>query len=92
MTLLLGSAIKLEGGEEVVRINQEDLRLLEEEARRKIGSKGVRAEIEAESGFEINVIGVRDVRDKGRVRSKSHEVSTSTIGRPTLMLGCNLDE
>jgi hypothetical protein len=77
MTLLLGSAIKLEGGEEVVRIGQEDLRLLEEDARRRVGSKGVKAEIEAEHGFEINVIGVRGVQDKGRVRHKSHEVSRS---------------
>jgi len=73
MTLLLGSALKLEGGEEVVRIGQEDLRLLEEDARRRVGNKAMNLE---EGGtFAIDVIGVRGVAEKGRVRSRSHEVS-----------------
>lgn len=72
MTLLLGSALKLEGGEEVVRIGQEDLRLLEEDARRRVGNKAMNLE---EGGtFAIDVIGVRGVAEKGRVRSRSHEV------------------
>lgn len=78
MTLLLGSALKLEGGEEVVRIGQEDLRLLEEEAQRRVG--GRKQVDEREEGFEIDVIGVRGVAEKGRVRSRSHEVSEKPPG------------
>lgn len=72
MTLLLGNAIKLLGGEEVVRIGQEDLRKLEDEARRKVEGMKVK-EGDQEEFFEINVIGVRNVSEKGRVRSRSHE-------------------
>jgi hypothetical protein len=73
MTLLLGAALKIEGGEEVVRIGQEDLRLLEEDTQRRAGKMKVIDD--AEEGFEIDVIGVRGVAEKGRVRSRSHEVS-----------------
>jgi hypothetical protein len=73
LTLLLGSAIKIEGGEEVVRIGQEDLRKLEEDAKRRIGARAKIAVFE--KGFSIDVIGVRGVTEKSRVgRSKSHEV------------------
>jgi len=81
MTLLLGSALKLEGGEEVVRIGQEDLRLLEEDARRRVGNKAMLNGGGEEDGtFAIDVIGVRGVAEKGRVRSRSHEVSLKSRG------------
>lgn len=75
MTLLLGSAIKLEGGEEVVRIGQADLARLEDEAVRRVegGRRAREKEGMEEDGFAIDVVGVRLVAEKGRVRQRSHE-------------------
>lgn len=78
MTVLLGSAIKVEGGEEVVRIGQDDLHVLEEEAKRRVKLTGGVESVETPE-FEINVIGVRAIAEKGRVRSKSHEVRLSFL-------------
>jgi hypothetical protein len=57
-----------------VRINQGDLRKLEiagEEARKKMLERQARMG----PGFDVNVICVRNVVEKGRVRSKNHDVS-----------------
>jgi len=85
MTLLLGSAIKVAGGEEVVRITQSDLLTLEREAQAKFERD--RPKMAAEVGeFEINVVGVRAApRSAGKSsRSKEHEeflVRTRRTGR-----------
>ncbi|KAK4688456.1 hypothetical protein P7C73_g1666, partial [Tremellales sp. Uapishka_1] len=73
LALMFGAGIKLVGGEEVVRIDQTELSRLEkisEDRRRKLEER--KAEGDA-VGFEVNVVGVRLVVEKGRVRNKSHE-------------------
>ena len=75
LALLLGAAMKLAEDEEVVRLSQADLARIEraaERRRKKAAAAGgnVRAEV-----FEVNVVAVRAITDKGRVRSKVHEVS-----------------
>jgi hypothetical protein len=84
--LMVGIGIKVVGGEEIVRIGQSELRRIEQEreARRqqwmaKRGFAGPSvdgAPPPPNTGmvFEVNVVGVRLVSEKGRVRSKSHEV------------------
>lgn len=85
MALMFGAGMKLIGGEEVVRIGQAELRRLEElsEARRR---KLKQMEEDRGTGFEVNVVGVRVVSEKHRVRHKSHEVggwtSSLTAGIP----------
>lgn len=69
LTLILGSSLKLVEKEEVVRLTQSDLDRLEALARRR-RERTVKAE---EDTFEINVIGVRTVVEKGRMRSKAHD-------------------
>ena len=81
LSLLFAAGIKLKGGEEVVRIGQADLKKLElagEEARRK------QKEREARNGpgFDVNVICVRTLTEKGRVRSKSHDEFILRTRRP----------
>ena len=86
LALMVGVGIKIVGGEEVVRIGQSELRRLEEaqeERRRKRREKnapppGVNGQPGAppppQQLFDVNVIGVRTVVEKGRVRNKSHDV------------------
>lgn len=83
LALMFGLGIKLTNGEEVVRIGQAELKRLEalqEERRRKWMEKhGGQQYGEAQAtGFEVNVIGVRLVVEKGRVRNRSHEVISLT--------------
>ncbi|OCF31899.1 PX domain-containing protein [Kwoniella heveanensis BCC8398] len=81
LALMFGVGIKLTSGEEVVRIGQAELRRLEElqeERRRKWvekhgGQQGVANTMDPTQGFEVNVVGVRVVTEKGRVRHRSHE-------------------
>ena len=85
MALMVGVGVKLTTGEEVVRIGQSDLRRLEqaqdERTKRwvekhkppQLGSGGTDP-VEAVL-FNVNVIGVRVVVEKGRVRNRSHDVS-----------------
>jgi hypothetical protein len=84
--LMVGIGIKVVGGEEIVRIGQSELRRIEEdrETRRRewMAKRGMNAGPEVPGAppppamvFEVNVVGVRLVAEKGRVRSKSHEVS-----------------
>lgn len=72
--LMISVGIKLVGGEEVVRIGQSELRRIEEaqEARRKkLAEKYGQPEMLT---FDVNVVGVRTVKERGHVRSKHHEV------------------
>lgn len=89
LALMVGVGVRLTTREEVVRISQGDLRRLEEialERRARWQQKhavpgtlvpgapppppGAALQV-----FEVNVVGVRVVMEKGRVRSKHHEVS-----------------
>jgi len=89
--LMVGVGVKVVGGEEVVRIGQGDLRRLEErnEERRKRWAEKKRA-VQGEAGgpnegmiaFEVNVVGVRVVIEKGRVRHKSHDEFLIRTKRP----------
>ncbi|WRT65947.1 uncharacterized protein IL334_002898 [Kwoniella shivajii] len=78
LALMFGVGIKLTSGEEVVRIGQSELRRLEElqeERRKRWLEKHPLAEqgLDPSQGFEVNVVGVRVVVEKGRVRNRSHE-------------------
>lgn len=88
--LMVGIGIKVVGGEEIVRIGQSELRRIENEreARRLewMTKRGYAAGPSADGApppptmvFEVNVVGVRLVSEKGRVRSKSHEVCYSGV-------------
>ncbi|GMK60115.1 hypothetical protein CspeluHIS016_0903320 [Cutaneotrichosporon spelunceum] len=72
--LMISVGIKLVSGEEVVRIGQSELRRIEEaqEARRRKMAERAGAPVELLI-FEVNVVGVRTVKERGHVRSKQHE-------------------
>lgn len=74
LAMLFGVGVRLSNGEEVVRIGQRELNRLEEQAkaRRKRASE---REEKVGTGFDVNVICVRTVTEKGRVRNRSHDVS-----------------
>lgn len=78
--MLFASGVKVAGGEEVVRIGQKELSRLEEEGaeRRKRWLERERSRM----GFEVNVICVRTVVEKMRMRSKSHDVSEVVFREP----------
>ena len=67
-SLIVGSAIKLTEPEEVVRLSQRDLDRLEMLARRR----NARMQ-HARDAFDVNIICVRSVVEKGRMRSRVHE-------------------
>ncbi|KAG8806361.1 hypothetical protein FRC18_006122 [Serendipita sp. 400] len=67
-SLVLGSAVKLTEPEEVVRLSQRDLDRLEVLARKRA------ARVQRmRNAFDVNIICVRTVVEKGRVRSRIHE-------------------
>jgi len=68
-SLVLGSATKLIEREEVVRLTQRDLERLEALARRRQAR-----ELKLKDTFDVNIVSVRTIVDKGRVRSRVHEV------------------
>ena len=74
LTLLLGSATKLAEAEEVVRLTQADLDRLETLAKRRRARQQ-----RTKNTFEVNIVCIRTVTDKGRVRSKVHEVRDSVV-------------
>ncbi|WVO13112.1 hypothetical protein L204_100723 [Cryptococcus depauperatus] len=88
LALVFGLGIKLTSGEEIVRIGQAELRRLEQlqqdRERQFMKTHGGRLPGDPrDTMFEVNVIGVRLVVEKGRVRSRSHEefiVRTSRSG------------
>ncbi|QRW01794.1 PX domain protein [Ceratobasidium sp. AG-Ba] len=89
LALLLGAAMKLTENEEVVRLSQADLTRIEraaERRRKKAAAAGGAARAEA---FDVNVVAVRAVTDKGRVRSKVHEefiIRTRRTGQPDVFV------
>ncbi|OAX43474.1 hypothetical protein K503DRAFT_140414 [Rhizopogon vinicolor AM-OR11-026] len=68
LALFFSSGTKLVEQEEVVRLNQNDLDRLERLAKKHIARLAKHRDI-----FEVNIVCVRTVTDKGRVRSRLHE-------------------
>lgn len=69
LTLFLGNATKLLGPEEVVRLTQSDLDRLD------LLSKKRQARLaKTKDVFEINIVSVRTVLEKGRIRNRAHDV------------------
>ena len=68
-TMLMTSGTKVVENEEVVRLTQADLDRLEHLARKRAAK-----EARNKDTFEVNVVCVRTVIEKGRMRSKAHEV------------------
>ncbi|KAI5124999.1 hypothetical protein M0805_007423 [Coniferiporia weirii] len=82
LALMLGSATKLVEPEEVVRLTQADLNRLEAIARKRKAKASKNQTV-----FEVNVVCIRAVVDKGRVRSKVHEefiIRTRRTGFPDI--------
>jgi hypothetical protein len=69
LSVLLGSSIKLAEQEEFVRLTQLDLDRLEALAKRR----RERAGKIVKDVFEVNVVGVRTVVEKKKIRSRSHD-------------------
>jgi len=69
LSLFLGAATKLVEKEDVVRLTQTDLDRLE-----ALSKKRQARLAKSNDSFEVNVVGVRVVVDKGRMRSRAHEV------------------
>lgn len=72
LSILMVSGVKLAEPEQVVRLSQADLNRLELLARKRMAR-----EKKAKDSFEINVVCVRTVIDKGRMRSRAHDVRFS---------------
>ncbi|KAF9009065.1 hypothetical protein BDQ17DRAFT_1539434 [Cyathus striatus] len=68
LALFVGSATKLVEREDVVRLTQQDLDRLESIARKRQKRRE-----KAKDYFEVNIVSVRTVIDKGRMRSRVHE-------------------
>lgn len=69
LSLFVNSATKLVEREEVVRLTQVDLDRLE-----VLSKKRQKRLAKERDVFEVNVVGVRTLIDKGRMRSRAHEV------------------
>ncbi|KAF8076412.1 hypothetical protein FPV67DRAFT_1407785 [Lyophyllum atratum] len=68
LAVFLGGAIKLVEPEQVVRLNQSDLDRLEALAKKRMAKVS-----KIKTVFEVNVVGVKTVVDKGRMRRRVHE-------------------
>ncbi|TFK55731.1 hypothetical protein OE88DRAFT_1652180 [Heliocybe sulcata] len=80
--MFLGAATKLAEREEVVRLSQSDLDRLE-----LLAKKRYAREQRMKDSFDVNIVCVRTVVDKGRVRSKAHEefiIRTRRRGQPDI--------
>jgi hypothetical protein len=67
--LFLNYATKIVEKEETVRLSQSDLDRLESIARRRLAKLMKNKDV-----FDVNIVCIRTVVDRGRVRSKAHEV------------------
>ena len=76
--MLLTSATKLVEPEEVVRLTQADLNRLEVMAKKRAAR-----EKKMKDSFDVNVVCVRSVTEKRRMRSKVHEVCTLLLNSLT---------
>lgn len=75
-SLFLNYAVKTVEKEETVRLSQADLDKLEEIARKRHDKL-----MKSKDVFEVNVVCVRTIVDRGRVRSKVHEVRSHILVR-----------
>ena len=69
LSILLGSGMKLVEPEQVVRLSQADLNRLEALAKSRLSR-----ERKSKDTLDVNIICVRTVVSKGRVRSRAHDV------------------
>lgn len=69
LSLLINAATKLVEPEEVVRLTQADLDRLETLSRKRQSELAKKKNF-----FDVNIVGVRTVVEKGRMRSRAHEV------------------
>lgn len=69
LSLLVGAGTRLVEPEEVVRLKQSDLDRLEVLAQKRKAKL-----MKQKDTFEVNIVSVRTVTDKGRMRSRVHEV------------------
>ncbi|KAG8218452.1 hypothetical protein J3R82DRAFT_4080 [Butyriboletus roseoflavus] len=68
LAMFLSSAIKLDEPEDVLRLSQADLQSLERAVSKRLAKHATRTSL-----FHVNIVCVRTVTDKGRVRSRVHE-------------------
>lgn len=68
LSMFLSSATRLVEPEQVVRLSQADLDRLE-----AIANKSMANRAKDKDSFDVNVVGVRTVVDKGRMRSRAHD-------------------
>lgn len=76
LSLFVGAGTKLVEPEEVVRLTQADLDRLETLAEKRLARANRFKDV-----FEVNIISVRAVTDKGRMRSRVHEVRPHGLPR-----------
>lgn len=74
LAMFLTSAIKLHEPEDVLRLSQADLRSLERAVNKRLAKHATRSTV-----FHVNIVSVRTVTDRGRVRSRVHEVCTPLL-------------
>jgi len=75
--LFFNYAVKTVEKEEIVRLSQSDLDRLEMIARKRHAKLMKQKDV-----FEVNIVCVRTVVDRGRVRSKAHEVRSHDLHAP----------
>lgn len=76
LSLFVGAGTKLVEPEEVVRLKQNDLDRLE-----TLANKRMARQVKVKDVFEVNIVSVRTVTDKGRMRSRVHEVRFTRFWR-----------
>jgi hypothetical protein len=81
--LFLNYAVKTVEKEEIVRLSQSDLDRLEAIAQKRHAKLMKKKDV-----FEVNVVCVRTLVDKGRVRSKVHEVRSHHLHAPLCLADC----
>lgn len=69
LAMFLTSALKLREPEDVLRLSQSDLDALERAVDKRLAKHNPRNSL-----FHVNIVSVRTVTDRGRVRSRVHEV------------------
>lgn len=83
LSLFLGSSIKLVEPEEIVHLTQADLNRLE-----GLTAKREKRRAKSKDSFDVNIVGVRTVIEKGRMRNRAHDVSSIVPFSSTLSESC----
>jgi hypothetical protein len=81
LSLFLGSAMKLVEPEEVVRLTQADLNRLE-----ALTAQREKRRANTKDSFDVNIVSVRTVHEKGRLRNRVHEVSFISFSQHSLSI------